>query len=69
MTNRQWLNNMAMIDKLLILLKHTDGCPLYLFGKHYSSARCDKYSQINDPDMTNTCYHCMCDWLNEERAE
>ena len=66
MTNKEWFNNTAIIDKLIIMLRHTTGCPLYLLGQNYSSARCDKFSVVNDPDMSKTCYSCMCAWLNEE---
>ena len=32
MTNREWLNNMSMIDRLNILINATDNCVLYLLG-------------------------------------
>lgn len=66
MTNSEWLKTMPQINMLKLLLRHTDGCPLYLLGIHKSAARCDEYSVDGDVEMRQTCIACMTAWLGED---
>lgn len=64
MKNSEWLRNMEQMTMLKLLLKHTNGCPLYLLGVHKSAERCDEY--FVDSDMKQTCINCMTAWLDED---
>lgn len=55
MTNREWLNNIAMIDALMYLRKH---------GSCFISDKpCEIYGDYDN------CYRCIARWLNEEKIE
>lgn len=54
MTNREWLNNMSLID-MLHWIKQRSSC---FINEYWDEERCDKYDK---------CYDCLADWLNEER--
>lgn len=55
MTNREWLNGMALIDMLHYLRKH--GCCFI------SDKPCEPYGDYDN------CYKCIARWLNEEKIE
>lgn len=65
MRNRDWLNNMALIDLLSLFNKCNDQCVLCMLGVKNFTDRCDKY---NDDlrSVFDCCYDCLCDWLNEK---
>jgi prenyltransferase beta subunit len=61
MSNRDWLNKMALIDMLDMISKNLAGCLIYhMNGQNYDGAcgRCSKYN--------GSCYSCIASWLNEE---
>lgn len=64
MTNNDWLNKMAQIDRLNILIKETPYCVLYLLGVHATTERCDKY--YDERGLDQTCHNCLAHWLGEE---
>lgn len=56
MNNRDWLNNMAMID-LLDMINRRNGCIVLRLGGAADKKRlCPKYI---------SCYGCIAKWLNE----
>ena len=56
MNNRDWLNNMAMID-LLDMINSRNGCIILRLGGAADKKRlCSKYI---------SCYGCIAHWLNE----
>ena len=67
MTNRQWLNNMAMIDRLNIIIQSTDNCVLRLLNQNYDLDRCEKFITKEGLGSNSACYDCVIAWLNEER--
>ena len=61
MRNRDWLNNMALIDMLNIIDERFEGCFIYRMNKQdFDSVdgRCEKHGW--------DCYNCIATWLNEE---
>lgn len=65
MTNREWLNNMSMIDRLNILINATDNCVLYLLGvMPEDTERCERF-HLTSKSFDDTCYNCVAAWLNE----
>jgi len=61
MKNRDWLNNMALIDMLNIINERFDGCFVYRMEEQDFNSidgRCEKYNW--------DCYKCIAAWLNEE---
>lgn len=65
MTNREWLQKMALIDFLNLFMQNCDQCILCVLGFAAHTERCDKF---DDPDQSinETCYKCICSWLNEK---
>lgn len=60
-TNRDWLNKMALIDMLNIISQRFDGCFVYRIAENNFdeiNGRCNKYN--------NNCYDCIAAWLNED---
>lgn len=68
MKNRDWLNNMAMIDRFNLMIKHSLDCPLSLIGVPMSvtNGRCKKYG-LDCKTINDVCYGCVSAWLNEEK--
>lgn len=67
MTNREWLNNMSMIDRLNILINATDNCVLYLLGvMPEDTERCERF-HLSSKSFNDTCYNCVAAWLNETK--
>lgn len=62
LTNREWLQNMAMIDLLDHIIKNCDQCVLHLFGQEAEN-RCENFEEGS---INNTCYKCVSAWLNEK---
>lgn len=58
MTNREWLNNMALIDMLDLISKKSASCLLYLLTNEDYDAIVGKCSK--------GCYECLRMWLNEQ---
>ena len=68
MKNRDWLNNMAMIDWFNLIIKNSLDCPLSLIGVPMSvtNGRCKKYG-LDCKSINDVCYDCVSAWLNEKK--
>ena len=64
MTNREWLQNMAMIDMLTLFNRSSKMCIFELLGISNLSDRCDKFDD-EEKSIDDCCYDCLCSWLNE----
>ena len=76
MTNRQWLNNMALIDLLSFINGNLDSderCIIQLLNDNYDKEFAPVYERnyatsypykLIEPAK---CYECICAWLNKER--
>lgn len=61
MKNREWLNNMALID--LLYLANNEKHPFSMNACIIDRLeKCDGESECRSTD----CYECICKWLNEE---
>lgn len=65
MTNREWLQNMAMIDLLTLFNRSSKMCIFELLGIPNCTDRCDKFSD-EEKSIDDCCYNCLCSWLNEK---
>lgn len=65
MTNREWLQNMVMIDRLTLFNKSSEMCVLELLGIPNCADRCDKFND-EEKSVDDCCYNCLCSWLNEK---
>lgn len=64
MTNREWINNMALIDFLSIINKNSVPCVLSLLGVTDCDKRCTEFND-EEKNIQDVCYNCVCKWLNE----
>lgn len=79
MTNRQWLNNIALIDLLSFINGNLDSderCIIQLLNDNYDY--CPKeFAPVYERNYATSypykliepakCYECICAWLNKER--
>ena len=80
MTNRQWLNNTALIDLLSFINGNLDSeerCIIQLLNDNYDY--CPKeFAPVYERNYATSypykliepakCYECICAWLNKERG-
>ena len=66
MTNREWLQKMALIDLLDFFIQNSDQCVLCMLGYQAYTDRCDRVFE-EDKGINENCYNCICSWLNEEK--
>lgn len=65
MTNREWLQSMAMIDLLTLFNRSSEMCIFEILGIPNCADRCDKFSD-EEKSVDDCCYNCLSSWLNEK---
>lgn len=65
MTNREWLQNIAIIDMLTLFNRNSNMCIFEILGIPNLTERCNKFSD-DEKNIDDCCYNCLSSWLNEK---